>query len=263
MVLYHKNSNRQVEVRKETKIDVKINSLTDKIDSNKKWFTEIEVYYSDRKPNVHKGIIDHYSVMELCDRINTIPATSEKSDSPAILKGIYNDGTKGEYCTIASPFLFFDIDVKKGENEQLLDPFTNSNVFDYLKQISVITFKSYSGNGMAGLLFVPQLEHYLNDERKIHNEIGGKIVTELSALLKTESGTTVKFDVAQNKFRQVRYLAKQSSAINVNETPKQFDITVAQEEIKPINNVVQYTYSYHTPSTGSIEEQYSPFVPSL
>ena len=73
---------------------------------NKEYFTEIKVYYSDEKLDPSKGIIAHYSLKQLLERLNSVNSNNKKDSDPAILKGIFNGGTKGMFCDIPAPFLF-------------------------------------------------------------------------------------------------------------------------------------------------------------
>ena len=160
----------------------------------------------------------------------------------------------------ASPFLAFDIDVSKKENVKLLDAKKNSDVWDYMKQISVLVFRSHSGHGMAGFLYVPHLESILNADRELHKKIGQEITIKLSREIENLTGLRVVFDNAQSTFRQIRYVPRQNDSIELNPSPKQFEISIKEEEMTSVSGVVQYTYNTSQTDTGSIYYQYNKDV---
>lgn len=247
--------NNQIKRKKSLKIDVSINDLTTPIDYEKDFFVEIEPYYSDKMPKPNNGILNNYNLIKLLDRLNNLNEGLEKDKCPAILKGLYLGGTKGVYCIQAAPFLFIDIDVKKDENRLLNDKYKNSTVFDFLRKICVVTFRSYSGLGMAGLLYVPCLQNYLNNDRQTHKAIGDKVCLTLSEYINQSLSIYVEFDNAQNKFRQIRYLAYQVNTVHLNKTPKQFDVSISSSETKTYSGFPVYTANYTAP--GTIEDQYN------
>ena len=163
-------------------------------------------------------------------------------------------------CYRATPFLAFDIDVSKKENVKLLDAKKNSDVWDYMKQISVLAFRSHSGHGMAGFLYVPHLESILNADRELHKKIGQEITIKLSREIENLTGLRVVFDNAQSTFRQIRYVPRQNDSIELNPSPKQFEISIKEEEMTSVSGVVQYTYNTSQTDTGSIYYQYNKDV---
>ncbi|MGP1991872.1 DEAD/DEAH box helicase family protein [Zobellia laminariae] len=220
------------------------------------YFTEIEPYYTDSKPNSHEGVVRYCGVDDLLKRLNTYISNNKKFDAPAILKGTYKGGTSGQYCTNAAPFLFFDVDVKGDENKPLQDSFKNAAVFEHLQKIAVCVWRSNSQKGMAGILYVPQLEEVTKAETGKHLKIGNSITTYLSNTLK-QQGLSVEFDKAQNKFRQVRFLAEQKEVIELNTDP--FVFTYEQEEVeaKNYNGVKQYKFKTPRAVHGSIRDQFN------
>ena len=244
-----------------TTVTVEVIEATKQIDAKHKIFTEIRPYYSKEKDdNPDKGIVTYLSVLELIERVNSLPNNLKKDEAPAILKGLYKDGTSGVDCFRAAPFLAFDIDVKKQENVNLLDAKKNSDVWDYMKQISVLVFRSHSGHGMGGFLYVPHLESILNADRELHKKVGQEITIKLSRDIENLTGLRVVFDNAQSTFRQIRYVPKQNDPIELNTSPKLFEISIKKEEMKSVSGVVQYTYNTSQTDTGSIYYQYNKDV---
>ena len=215
-------------------------------------FSEINNFYSNTKK---KGVPvkQHLTLNGLLERLNTIKHKLSKNNSISILKGLYQDGTSGVFCYESVPFLFFDIDVKKGENEHLLDSYANSKVFTKLLDIGVLVWRSDSGKGMAGVLYIPQLKDIGNLDRTKHLAIGNAITDYLTKTLKVNA----KFDKAQNKFRQVRYLALQQDKISLNINPYVFQVEVS-EILKTSNSgVKQFRYEDNRTPFGSIEYQFN------
>ena len=173
------------------------------------YFSEINNYYCNIKKE-GEPVKQHLTLNGLLERLNTIKHKLSKNNSISILKGLYQDGTSGVFCYESVPFLFFDIDIKKGENEHLLDSYANSKVFTKLLDIGVLVWRSDSGKGMAGVLYTPHLKDIKNIDRTKYLAIGNAITDYLTKTLKVNA----KFDKAQNKFRQVRYLALQQEKIN-------------------------------------------------
>ena len=215
-------------------------------------FSEINNYYCNIKKE-GEPVKQHLTLNGLLERLNTIKHKLSKNNSISILKGLYQDGTSGVFCYESVPFLFFDIDVKKGENEHLLDSYANSKVFTKLLDIGVLVWRSDSGKGMAGVLYIPQLKDIGNIDRTKHLAIGNAITDYLTKTLKVNA----KFDKAQNKFRQVRYLALQQDKISLNINPYVFQFEVS--EILKISNsgTKQFRYEDNRTPFGSIEYQFN------
>jgi hypothetical protein len=216
------------------------------------YFSEINNYYCNTKKE-GEPVKQHLTLNGLLERLNTIKQKLSKNKSISILKGLYQDGTSGGFCYESVPFLFFDIDVKKGENEHLLDSYANSKVFTKLLDIGVLVWRSDSGKGMAGVLYIPQLKDIKNIDRTKHLAIGNAITDYLTKTLKVNA----KFDKAQNKFRQVRYLALQQEKISLNINPYVFQFEVS--EILKISNsgTKQFRYEDNRTPFGSIEYQFN------
>ena len=132
-----------------TEVNVEMIDLTKEINISEKQFTQVHPYYNAEKNNYpNNGIIQLASLRGLIEIINSITEKPKKDMAPAFLKGLYNGGISGKNCFKASPLLFFDIDVentdKKKENLALFDKKKNSDVYDFLNEISVVTFRSIS-----------------------------------------------------------------------------------------------------------------------
>ena len=217
------------------------------------YFSEIDNYYSSTKK---KGVPvkQHLTLNSLLERLNTIKQRLSKNNSIAILKGLYKGGTSGAYCYEGAPFLFFDIDVKKDkENTHLLEPFYNAEVFSQLQDIAVMVWRSNSGNGIAGVLYVPQIADLKNNETKKHLAIGKEICNYLKNTLKINAD----FDNAQNKYRQVRYLAKQQEKRYINTKPYVFKYNVSEVYKKSQTGVTQFRFTDNRAVNGSIAYQFN------
>ena len=214
---------------------------------------------------VNKGK-EAISVHELASRLNLYqnqPLADDKIANSGILKGLYSDGFSGTDCTKSAPYLFYDIDVKNStkpeENPHLLNVSNNRKIFEALTNISVLCWKSNSGNGIAGILYVPQIEQYTNDTRDRHLKIGKHITAYISDYLHKETGVaSVRFDPAQSKFRQVRLVANQQ---NIKRTlnPKPFVFYYKSEVVvkKTPTGVTKYRYSDYRQPANSIFSQFN------
>ena len=221
---------------------------------NTPYFSEINNYYSETRKQCIP-VKQHLTLNSLLERLNTIKQRLTKHNSIAILKGLYKDGTSGAYCYEGAPFLFFDIDVskKKNENTHLLKAFNNADVFNKLQAIAVMVWRSNSGNGMAGVLYVPQLANVNHTETKKHLAIGKAICN----YLKNTLNVNADFDNAQNKFRQVRYLAKQTEYRTINTKPYVFKYEVTEVLKVSQTGVTQYRYADNRAVSGSIADQFN------
>jgi len=106
------------------------------------------------------------------------------------------------------PFLAFDYDAKDnpGNDHDLF--------FKLIKRVAVIAYRSASGAGVAGLFFVKGLSKLDKDtelNRYVHREHIAKAVYQ-----RIEAEYFVKLDKSQGKMRQVRYLAKQKTPVEIN-----------------------------------------------
>jgi hypothetical protein len=220
------------------------------------YFSEINHYYSNFKKE-GEPVKQYLTLNGLLERLNSIKQKTDKDNSIAILKGLYKDGTSGVYCYKGAPFLFFDIDVKnkptKKENVHLIDAYNNSEVFIKLQSIAITVWRSNSGNGIAGVLYVPQLTEIKNYETKKHREIG----KELCNYIKTSLNVNADFDNAQNKYRQVRYLAKQNHKRLINEKPYAFSYDLTEKVKTSHTGIKQYRYNDNRAISGSIEYQFN------
>lgn len=255
-----------VRPQKTTVVSVTFNQLKQRLDILEKCITKIDRWHSDQRCKKNEtGVYGHLSLKGMVDYINSLKGILKKDEAPALLKGIYNHGTGGVFCEIGADILFFDIDVKdkvengkaKKENVHLFDSKTNSDVFDYLKTISIFTARSSSGLGIFGALYVPDLGKYLHGQKDEHKIVGDHIVTELSKLVKTETGITVKFDDKQNTFRQIRNTAVQSEHIELNMNPLQVDFVVKHIDTITSTGVPLYVYTNNTGYEGSIRHQFN------
>ena len=232
------------------KVSVKHHFNSSKMVLNAPLFSEVYNYYSNKDKN-SIPVKKHHALRTLLERLNTIKTKPTKSNSIAILKGLYKGGTSGEYCYKSAPFLFFDIDVKENENTRLQDAKQNADVFMQLQKIAVIVWRSNSIKGISGVLYVPQLAEVLNNDTTKHLKIGNAITNYLTNIL------NVAFDKAQNKFRQVRYLALQTEKRFINMNPYVFEYDV-KEIIKVSNTgVKQYRFTDNRAVYGSIKEQFN------
>ncbi len=235
-----------------TRQEADISSLIDT-----KHFSQITARYyigSDDEP-----VLGTYSLTELTDLVNKAPITKKKDQEISVLKGIYNGGISGAFCNESCPFIFFDIDVKgkseknpKGENAHLFDRKTNADVFDALSKLAVLTWRSNSQLGIAGIFYVPQIKALNNQDTKEHLLIGKAIGESLKKELNIEG-----FDEAQFRFRQVRYLAHQKAQRVLNLKPMAFVYKITKKVKKTPQGAPILKLKNHYPYPGSIEEQFN------
>ena len=253
-------------IRKKTIINVAFSSLNDEIDFNQKCISLVDQWHGDKKPvGPNCGVLDHFSLEETVDFINELLKKTTKNNAPNLLKGNYEGGTRGEFCKIGSSILFYDIDVKKqtpdkkGENQHLFDAKLNSDVFDYLKTISVFVFRSHSGHGIAGALYVPYLKNLLVDKKDLHKKIGDKVCSELTRLISKEINIKVHFDEKQNTFRQLRKVYPQDIPVEINRNPIQVNVIVTEEDHITYTGVPIFKNDYGF--NGSIRYQFNENTP--
>lgn len=246
----------ELEVVKEKKISITKEEADISSLINTKQFSQVTARYyvgSNEEP-----VLGTYTLTELTDLINKAPKRKNKDQEIAILKGIYNGGISGAYCNESCPFIFFDIDVKKetktkkGENKHLFDRKVNADLFDALSKIAVLTWRSNSQLGIAGIFYVPQIKALNNQDTKEHLLIGKAIGESLKKELNIEC-----FDEAQFRFRQIRYLAHQKAERVLNLKPMAFKYKIT-EKVKetPQGNPV-LKLKNHYPYPGSIEKQFN------
>lgn len=188
-------------------------------------------------------------------------ADGGKLKDRCLLKGLYKDNFNGADCYKNVPYLFFDIDVKdkgkKKENVHLLRSKTNQIIFEELQKVSVICWRSNSGHGIAGVLYVPQLANYLEKDKDLHLQVGKRITSYLSEYLYNVTGIErITFDNAQSKFRQVRFLAQQKEQRSLNYKPFEFTYKV-EEKIKTFDNgVKKYKPTNYKSAYGTLTAQF-------
>lgn len=248
----------KISIKYETKITVshELNNIS--LDVNELNFSSIFLYYKGGcGQNPVKSLL---SLKDFESVLNNEKRKDKKNQNSVILKGIYKDGIKGEYCTKSSPFLFFDIDVKsknqghkKNENNHLYDKSLNAEIFEKLKKIAVLVWRSNSKYGIAGILYAPQLREYLNNDKEIHL----KVCKSITNYIKEKLNISVQFDDAQSRFRQPRYLAEQDKNRKLNPSPYKFLFEIEQVEKKSKNGHTQYTYKDFKIVEGSIREQFN------
>lgn len=238
------------------KVDVKHSFSKVALYFDKPCFSEIEPYYTDKRPNGHFGILKTHSLNQLLERLNDFKSNGKKDSAPAILKGIYKGGTSGVNCAIPAGFLFFDIDVKENENAHLKCGLKNAQAFEALKKYAFLTWRSNSGLGIAGLLYVPQLKEVDHSNSKLHLQIGKTITDSLANELRKQN-IIVSFDGAQSKFRQIRFLAEQKEQRIFNPLPALFEYNITETSRIYPNGVKAYRRADFNDVVGSIEHQYN------
>lgn len=206
------------------------------LDYETELFTSVLPYKSDAN-----GVTGYLSLKELTTRLNKVDKASGKDEAPAILKGIYEGGTSGNYSRLSAPFLFFDIDVKPRrsdklpENPHLLNPVVNQTVFDYFQKLAVLTWRSNSQNGIAGLLHVPYMATLDSDDTQTHLHVAKVVYKNLTDGLKDSLGIGLNLDEQQGKFRQIRFLAGQHETRTINSDYVTFE--VSKHEVTPITRI--------------------------
>lgn len=206
------------------------------------------------------------SLQELELRINSYKKQDEKSEkinNSGFLKGLYSGYYVGKNCSVSVPYLCYDIDVKQSgnpdENPHLMNPVKNKRIFEALKKISVLCWKSNSGYGIAGILYVPQIAQYTNDTKDKHSKVGKLITSFVSNYLHNTTGVErVILDQTQSKFRQVRLVADQLGIKRkLNPTPFAFKYISEVVEKKTQTGVIKYRYSDYRQPANSIFTQFN------
>ncbi|MBR9853882.1 MAG: DEAD/DEAH box helicase family protein [Algicola sp.] len=235
-------------------------------------FTSIDAYYKEgngKEPEKEVdvdgeiikelwGIREQFDIDELCEKVNN-EKKKQKHDNTAILKGNYVGGTKGKHCKQGANYLFFDIDIKR-DGDESHNPHLASNktalakLVKVLNEHAVFVWRSSSGLGVAGVLYVPKLAG-VKDTRK-HLAIGNAITLYLEDFILEEYGIKVKFDSAQSKFRQIRYLAHQEERVTLNPRPTAFHFEVSENEVD-YNGSKGFEYKHYRPEEGSIRYQFN------
>lgn len=186
-----------------------------------------------------------------------------KQYNNCLLKGLFEDGFSGQNIVQNSPYLFFDIDVKNDEKEKkfenlhLFNTEDNQTIFNELQKLSVIVWRSNSGTGIAGVLYVPQMENYLFESTDLHRTAGKEITNYLSDYLHEVTGIErIKFDNAQSKLRQVRFLATQKVNRFLNPYPFEFSYSVEVKTKESRPGVIAYRPENFRRPYGTIYEQF-------
>lgn len=181
-------------------------------------FTMVRTFAKGNDPD---GVIKTVDLDGLQYILNHTPRTT-KDQQPAILKGIFEGGTSGEYCRKSSGMLFFDIDVKAakgdkpGENEALLKEDARTKVFKALKAVAPLVWSSWSGKGIAGVFYVPGLDQYDHHQTDNHLEAAKAVYQYIGEMVFNQTGIKITFDPAQGKFRQIRFLTPQVEPVKIN-----------------------------------------------
>jgi hypothetical protein len=216
-------------------------------------FSYINNWYNN---TTKKGnpIKQYLSLQGLKDTLNSVRPNTAKDNAPTILKGIYENGTSGEYAKQGSPYLFFDIDAKDNK-AWAYDKAKNAYVFEFLQKYSLLTWRSYSGTGMAGIFYCKALSNFNHDSRNFHKQLAELLYNHVKKIIFADSGLYVNFDSAQAKFRQVRYLAHQKEDVEINKDAScfhaEFEIKAASFE----NGLPKYIFSRDV--IGSIQAQFN------
>lgn len=222
------------------------------LDYSKPVFTYLKNAYTDK-------VLQPISVKDLGQIINQYSnAKGGKFADRCLLKGKYKGGFSGSNCYQNAPYLFFDIDIKPDkENNHLIQWATNEVTFKELQKVAVICWRSNSGLGMAGVLYVPQLAQYLEPDKDLHLLAGKAITEHLSDYLHNKTGIEkIVFDPAQSKFRQVRFLAQQKQLRHLNPTPLKFTYTAEQKIKYKEAGVIDYRRSDYKAPNGTIYSQF-------
>lgn len=246
-------------------VDVSYKTTQTEINTDQKAFSHVLARYSDKFPREDKGVLDYFGLSEVSNKLNTLPIykKADKHKNPALLRGIYKGGIQGEFCKETTPYIPLDIDVKapdsgknfKGENLPILkNELDNNNVFQYLQSILPIVFRSSSGYGIGGFVYVPELEHYANDTIT-HKRIAETIYIEIEKLIYKHTGVIVDLDPAQGAFRQIRNITGQQEPTTINKKPLAFSYKVKKVVKKSNKGVIQYRDNYI--NTGSIIQQFN------
>ncbi|MDA9368633.1 DEAD/DEAH box helicase family protein [Flavobacteriaceae bacterium] len=238
----------EIKSRFQNMIVVEPGPLLEAVDYNEKVLTKIKRKYSDKLPKgPNFGVIEYLSINEAVTLLNNLEGALKKDQAPALLKGLYKGGTGGVFLYKGAAYLPWDVDIKntaeKKENLPLLDGKNNSDVFDYLKSISVFAARSNSGIGMFGYVRVDGIENLLVGEKKLHHEIGKAVTTKMSEMCLEATGTLVDFDPAQSVFRVIRNFPPQEKEIVINDKHLNFKVTVTKKEIVTSLGVPALTFT--------------------
>ncbi|MFX0557135.1 DEAD/DEAH box helicase [Maribacter sp. CXY002] len=230
-------------------------------------FTRIEPHYSNGidfwDKNAYEdlmeypldGVYGYYDLKGLVDYTNSIQKGTEKRQE-AFLTGKYEGGTSGQYKTIKSCALAWDIDAKDNsflKNHRKAD---RANVIQVLKQYSLMMGKSSSALGLWGFLYVPELENLNYEERGEFKDIADKIFDYMTSMIFEKTKVKVIFDYSQGAYRQIRFAAHQKEKIEPNYKPIPIGFKkVVKKEPLPITGKNRRSSGYI--NEGSIFAQFN------
>lgn len=204
-----------------------------------KSFTKVPYFYSNNPETQYKnkgypegGVYGYYTLQELVDFINA--DKSSKKGAHSFLKGIYEGGTSGSHCVQTADLLFYDIDIKAdNENKHIFrNPAKMKQLQKYMEGIAVLAARSHSGTGMFGVLHVPNLSQFSNDQKDLHLEATKEVWKHIQDDILDKFGFEVFLDSSQGAFRQVRHTATQKKDIFLNTSHTSYELTVTQQERK-------------------------------
>lgn len=224
-----------------------------------KSFTQIDSYYSNvRKDKANRGILGHYNIKELLHFINTWK--EKKKDAAGFLKGIYKEGTSSEYCVRNTDYLFFDIDIDntKQNTELFKNAYKQVELMELLQKYAVFVGRSNSGVGMFGAFLVKDL--CMVSDTLHHRLIAGAVynfIEKAAAAL----GIPLDLDIAQGKYRQVRFVAEQKKHLELNETPISFEYKLTDTLKELIQGVPDYVYAHGSTPDGSARDSFNKSNP--
>lgn len=247
---------KEVEIKIIKTVEIQI--LDKAIIPKGKSFSRIDTYYSNTKKNrANSGIFGYYNITELLHFINSHKGT--KKDDAAFLKGIYKEGTSAAYAERSTDYLFFDIDIKPTENKELWqDAYMQARLLGLLEEFAVFVGRSNSGVGMFGAFAVKGFSSISDTyEHRLIAEAVYATIEELAL----KQGIVVKFDIAQGKFRQVRYIAEQKIPVALNENCKGFKFNLTRKEAELITGVKDFKYAQGSAPEGSARDAFNAANP--
>ncbi len=252
----NKNDNNQIVAQTE----YKVSAVTYSVATEDLNYSEPNITWLPNAYEANKRV--SISIENLEPRINSYKKPGDKKDSSGILKGLFEGGFSGVHCVLPAPYLFYDIDVENSEipakNKHLLTPTNNMKVFEELEKLSVLSWRSNSGYGIAGILYVPQIAQYTSNTTDRHLIVGQTITYFLTDYLHKTTGVRVVFDQQQSKFRQIRYVADQRGRVRkLNPRPFVFSYTSEEVVKKTQAGVINYRYSDYRPSGNSVYSQFN------
>lgn len=242
------------------------------LDFDKKMLTQIVSRYQHRQMRddcTDEGIVGHKSLRDVEHILQTFSnPTREKYIEVELIKGLLVGGISGEHQTELPPLLPIDIDIKpekdgkEAQNPAYLDPAMNEALFEEIEKVAVIAFRSNSGTGIAAFLHVEGLQDI--EDTHEHIEAARQVTHLLNKYLKDRwrGFVPIEFDDAQNKRRQVRFLADQKGQKReLNPNHLTFHIKERTKEENFHEEGVPVYYSRNTAQQGSIEYKFNDANP--